>query len=69
LAEIKRAHTTFDAAETPQKEFGACVLDYERVRTRANAKFDILSRFGMKLDHAMKGTHAPTFKASRRAMT
>ena len=42
--------STFDTSET-QKSFGVCVIDYEQVQARVNAKYDawqrdILSRFG-----------------------
>ncbi|KAI0292242.1 cytoplasmic dynein heavy chain 1 [Multifurca ochricompacta] len=67
LTEIKRARATFDTTET-QKEFGVCVVDYEQVQARVNAKYDawqrdILSRFGVKLGNAMKEMHASILKA------
>ncbi|KAH9983281.1 cytoplasmic dynein heavy chain 1 [Russula compacta] len=67
LIEIKRTRATFDTTET-QKEFGVCVVDYEQVQARVNAKYDawqrdILSRFGVKLGNAMKEMHASILKA------
>ncbi|KAH6880862.1 cytoplasmic dynein heavy chain 1 [Coprinopsis sp. MPI-PUGE-AT-0042] len=67
LTEIKKARTTFDTSET-QKSFGACVIDYEQVQSRVNAKYDawqkeILGRFGVKLGNAMKEMHAQILKA------
>ncbi|KAH9487400.1 Dynein heavy chain, cytoplasmic [Psilocybe cubensis] len=67
LTEIKKARTTFDTSET-QKSFGVCVIDYEQVQARVNAKYDswqrdILSRFGVKLGNAMKEMHASILKA------
>ncbi|KAI0259332.1 cytoplasmic dynein heavy chain 1 [Gloeopeniophorella convolvens] len=67
LTEIKRARATFDTTET-QKAFGVCVVDYEQVQARVNAKYDawqrdILSRFGVKLGNAMKEMHAAILKA------
>ncbi|KAI0055925.1 cytoplasmic dynein heavy chain 1 [Artomyces pyxidatus] len=67
LTEIKKARSTFDTTET-QKAFGVCVIDYEQVQSRVNAKYDawqrdILSRFGVKLGNAMKEMHASILKA------
>jgi len=67
LTEIKRARTTFDTAET-RKEFGVCMVEYEQVQARVNAKYDawqrdILSRFGVKLGNAMKEMHAAILKS------
>ena len=67
LTEIKKTRSTFDTSET-QKSFGACVIDYEQVQARVNAKYDtwqkdILSRFGVKLGNAMKDMHAQILKA------
>jgi hypothetical protein len=44
-----------------------CVVFYEQVRARVNAKYDawqldILSRFGVKLGNAMKEMHASILK-------
>ncbi|EIM91855.1 cytoplasmic dynein heavy chain 1 [Stereum hirsutum FP-91666 SS1] len=67
LTEIKKTRSTFDTSET-QKSFGVCVIDYEQVQARVNAKYDawqrdILSRFGVKLGNAMKEMHASILKA------
>ncbi|KAF8959823.1 cytoplasmic dynein heavy chain 1 [Flammula alnicola] len=67
LTEIKKARSTFDTSDT-QKSFGVCVIDYEQVQARVNAKYDswqrdILSRFGVKLGLAMKEMHASILKA------
>jgi hypothetical protein len=67
LTEIKKARSTFDTTET-QKTFGVCVIDYEQVQARVNAKYDawqrdILSRFGVKLGNVMKEMHASILKA------
>ncbi|KIJ14883.1 hypothetical protein PAXINDRAFT_169564 [Paxillus involutus ATCC 200175] len=67
LTEIKKARSTFDTSET-QRSFGVCVVDYEQVQARVNAKYDawqrdILSRFGVKLGNAMKEMHAAILKA------
>ena len=58
LTEIKRTRSTFDTSET-QKSLGVCVIDYEQVQARVNAKYDswqrdILSRFGVKLGNARR---------------
>ncbi|KAJ8587100.1 hypothetical protein M405DRAFT_742471 [Rhizopogon salebrosus TDB-379] len=67
LTEIKKTRSTFDTSET-QHTFGVCVVDYEQVQARVNAKYDawqrdILSRFGVKLGNAMKEMHASILKA------
>lgn len=67
LTEIKKTRSTFDTSET-QKTFVVCVIDYEQVQSRVNAKYDawqrdILSRFGVKLGNAMKEMHAAILKA------
>ncbi|KIJ38518.1 hypothetical protein M422DRAFT_258888, partial [Sphaerobolus stellatus SS14] len=67
LTEIKRTRSTFDTSET-QKSLGVCIIDYEQVQSRVNAKYDawqrdILSRFGVKLGNAMKDVHALITKA------
>ncbi|KAJ7210662.1 dynein heavy chain [Mycena haematopus] len=67
LTEIKKTRSTFDTSDT-QKSFGVCVIDYEQVQAKVNAKYDawqrdILSRFGVKLGNAMKEMHASILKA------
>lgn len=68
LTEIKRTRSTFDTSETQKSLGGVCVIDYEQVQARVNAKYDswqrdILSRFGVKLGNAMKEMHASILKA------
>ncbi|KAF8610057.1 hypothetical protein BDV93DRAFT_517252 [Ceratobasidium sp. AG-I] len=67
LIEIKRTRQTFDNSDT-QRSFGVCVIDYEQVQARVNAKYDswqrdILQRFGVKLANEMKEMHAAITKA------
>ncbi|KZS90334.1 cytoplasmic dynein heavy chain 1 [Sistotremastrum niveocremeum HHB9708] len=67
LSEIKKARSTFDTSGS-SKSFGVCVIEYEQVQARVNAKYDawqrdILSRFGVKLGNAMKEIHASILKA------
>jgi len=67
LTEIKKTRSTFDTSDT-QKSLGVCIIDYEQVQSRVNAKYDawqrdILSRFGVKLGNAMKDIHALITKA------
>ncbi|QRW27158.1 dynein heavy chain, cytoplasmic [Rhizoctonia solani] len=67
LTEIKRTRQTFDNSDT-QRSFGVCVIDYEQVQARVNAKYDswqrdILQRFGVKLANEMKEMHAAITKA------
>ncbi|KAI6118603.1 dynein heavy chain, N-terminal region 1-domain-containing protein [Pisolithus croceorrhizus] len=67
LTEIKKTRSTFDTSET-QRSFGVCIVDYEQVQARVNAKYDAwqrdtLSRFGVKLGNAMKEMHAAILKA------
>jgi hypothetical protein len=67
LTEIKKARSTFDTSDT-QKSFGVCVVDYEQVQSRVNAKYDswqkeILNRFGTKLGTVMREMHAAILKA------
>jgi len=67
LTEIKKARSTFDTSET-QKSFGVCIVDYEQVQSRVNAKYDtwqrdIMNRYGAKLSVAMKEMHAAILKA------
>jgi len=67
LTEIKKTRSTFDNSDT-ERSFGVCVIDYEQVQARVNAKYDawqrdILSRFGMKLGNAMKEMYAAILKA------
>ncbi|KAH8825148.1 dynein heavy chain, N-terminal region 1-domain-containing protein [Flagelloscypha sp. PMI_526] len=68
LTEIKKARSTFDTSDTSKSFGGVCVIDYEQVQSRVNAKYDswqkdILNRFGIKLGNAMKEMHASILKA------
>ena len=61
LTEIKKTRSTFETSDT-QKSFGVCVIDYEQVQARVNAKYDawqgdILSRFRVKLGHVVTEMH------------
>lgn len=67
LAEIRRTRATFDNSDT-QRSFGICVIDYDQVQSKVNAKYDtwqrdILNRFGTKLGAAMREVHAAVAKA------
>lgn len=67
LTEIKKTRSTFDTSGT-QRSFGVCVVNYEQVQARVNAKYDawqreILSRFGVKLGTEIKEMHAAILKA------
>ncbi|KAJ2904975.1 dynein heavy chain, partial [Coemansia aciculifera] len=61
LLEIKRARSTFDNSETAKYIGAHCVVDYEQVQAKVNAKYDswqreILNRFGARLGSAMRDT-------------
>lgn len=67
LAEIRRTRATFDNSDT-QRSFGICVIDYDQVQSKVNAKYDtwqrdILNRYGTKLSAAMREVHAAVAKA------
>jgi dynein heavy chain 1 len=67
LTGIKKSRATFDTSES-RKSFGVCVIEYEQVQSRVNAKYDawqkdILVRFGAKLGNAMKDLHSSILKA------
>ncbi|PWN49680.1 cytoplasmic dynein heavy chain 1 [Violaceomyces palustris] len=67
LAEIRRTRSTFDNSDS-QRSFGICVIDYDQVQSKVNAKYDtwqrdILNRFGNKLGTAMREVHAAVLKA------
>ncbi len=67
LAEIRRTRATFDNSDS-QRSFGICVIDYDQVQSKVNAKYDawqrdILNRFGTKLGAAMQEVHAAVAKA------
>ncbi|KAF9042285.1 cytoplasmic dynein heavy chain 1 [Panaeolus papilionaceus] len=68
LTEIKKARSTFDTSETSKSFGGVCIIEYEQVQSRVNAKYDawqreILVKFGGKLGNAMKEMHAAILKA------
>ncbi|KAJ2638163.1 dynein heavy chain [Coemansia sp. RSA 1286] len=59
LLEIKRARSTFDNSETAKFIGAHCVVDYEQVQSKVNAKYDgwqreILNKFGQMLGQAMR---------------
>ncbi|KAJ2643448.1 dynein heavy chain, partial [Coemansia sp. RSA 1694] len=59
LLEIKRARSTFDNSETAKYIGAHCIVDYEQVQAKVNAKYDswqreILNRFGARLGSAMR---------------
>ncbi|KAJ2744465.1 dynein heavy chain [Coemansia sp. BCRC 34301] len=61
LLEIKRARSTFDNSETAKYIGAHCIVDYEQVQAKVNAKYDswqreILNRFGARLGSAMRDT-------------
>ncbi|KAJ1955335.1 dynein heavy chain, partial [Linderina pennispora] len=61
LLEIKRARSTFDNSETAKFIGAHCIVDYEQVQSKVNAKYDnwqreILNKFGQKLGQAMRDT-------------
>ncbi|PWZ01334.1 cytoplasmic dynein heavy chain 1 [Testicularia cyperi] len=67
LAEIRRTRATFDNSDS-QRSFGICVIDYDQVQSKVNAKYDtwqrdILNRFGTKLGANMREVHAAVAKA------
>ncbi|EPQ28904.1 uncharacterized protein PFL1_03705 [Pseudozyma flocculosa PF-1] len=67
LAEIRKTRSTFDNSDS-QRSFGTCIIDYEQVQSKVNAKYDawqrdILNRFGSKLGVAMREVHAAVLKA------
>ncbi|KAJ2157684.1 dynein heavy chain [Coemansia sp. RSA 552] len=59
LLEIRRARATFDTSETVRHIGAHCVVDYEQVQSKVNAKYDgwqreILSKFGQRLGQAIR---------------
>ncbi|PIK60017.1 putative cytoplasmic dynein 1 heavy chain 1 [Apostichopus japonicus] len=67
LTEIRQSRTTFDNAET-RKEFGPIVIDYGKVQSKVNMKYDswhkeILSKFGNRLGSEMAEFHAALSKS------
>ncbi|XP_071963522.1 cytoplasmic dynein 1 heavy chain 1-like [Antedon mediterranea] len=67
LTEIRQARTTFDTAES-RKEFGPIVVDYGKVQSKVNMKYDtwhkeILSKFGTMLGNEMTEFHSSLSKS------
>ncbi|KAJ2558174.1 dynein heavy chain [Coemansia sp. RSA 1933] len=61
LLEIRRARSTFDNSETVKYIGAHCVVDYEQVQSKVNARYDswqreILNKFGQRLGQAMRDT-------------
>uniref|UniRef100_A0A6Q2XKD4 Cytoplasmic dynein 1 heavy chain 1 n=1 Tax=Esox lucius TaxID=8010 RepID=A0A6Q2XKD4_ESOLU len=67
LVQIRKARGTFDNAET-KKEFGPVVIDYGKVQSKVNLKYDswhkeVLSRFGQMLGNNMQDFHSQISKS------
>ncbi|KAL1257320.1 hypothetical protein QQF64_010564 [Cirrhinus molitorella] len=67
LVQIRKARGTFDNAET-RKEFGPAVIDYGKVQSKVNLKYDswhkeVLSKFGQMLGNNMQDFHAQISKS------
>ncbi|XP_034530779.1 cytoplasmic dynein 1 heavy chain 1 [Notolabrus celidotus] len=67
LVQIRKARGTFDNAET-RKEFGPVVIDYGKVQSKVNLKYDswhkeVLSKFGQMLGQNMQDFHAQISKS------
>ncbi|CAH7685017.1 dynein heavy chain, N-terminal region 1-domain-containing protein [Phakopsora pachyrhizi] len=67
LSEIRKTRSTFDNSESSQ-DFGVCVINYEQVQAKVNAKYDmwqkdVLVRFGSKLGAAMRETYGAVTKS------
>ncbi|PIA14754.1 hypothetical protein COEREDRAFT_46106 [Coemansia reversa NRRL 1564] len=59
LLEIKRARSTFDTSETAKLIGAHCMINYEMVQSKVNAKYDnwqreILNKFGQRLGAAIR---------------
>jgi len=68
LIEIKKARSTFDTSEKMRMMGKCCVVEYEQVQSRVNAKYDmwqreLMSRFGNKLGGVMRETYGLVMKA------
>ncbi|KAH9824444.1 dynein heavy chain, N-terminal region 1-domain-containing protein [Melampsora americana] len=62
-----KTRSTFDNSESLQ-DFGVCVIHYEQVQAKVNAKYDmwqkdVLVRFGSKLGAVMRDTHTAITKS------
>ncbi|KAJ8394229.1 hypothetical protein AAFF_G00048120 [Aldrovandia affinis] len=67
LVQIRKARGTFDNAET-KKDFGPVVIDYGKVQSKVNLKYDswhkeVLSRFGQMLGNNMQDFHSQISKS------
>ncbi|XP_028677485.1 cytoplasmic dynein 1 heavy chain 1 isoform X2 [Erpetoichthys calabaricus] len=67
LVQIRKARGTFDNAET-KKEFGPVVIDYGKVQSKVNLKYDswhkeVLSKFGQMLGQNMQDFHSQISKS------
>uniref|UniRef100_A0A8C5Q446 AAA+ ATPase domain-containing protein n=1 Tax=Leptobrachium leishanense TaxID=445787 RepID=A0A8C5Q446_9ANUR len=67
LVQIRKARGTFDNAET-RKEFGPVIIDYGKVQSKVNLKYDswhkeVLSRFGQMLGQNMTEFHSQISKS------
>uniref|UniRef100_A0A5F7ZPZ3 Cytoplasmic dynein 1 heavy chain 1 n=1 Tax=Macaca mulatta TaxID=9544 RepID=A0A5F7ZPZ3_MACMU len=67
LVQIRKARGTFDNAET-KKEFGPVVIDYGKVQSKVNLKYDswhkeVLSKFGQMLGSNMTEFHSQISKS------
>uniref|UniRef100_A0A8C3ASK7 Cytoplasmic dynein 1 heavy chain 1 n=1 Tax=Cyclopterus lumpus TaxID=8103 RepID=A0A8C3ASK7_CYCLU len=67
LVQIRKARGTFDNAET-RKEFGPVVIDYGKVQSKVNLKYDswhkeVLSKFGQMLGQNMQDFHSQISKS------
>ncbi|TRY83561.1 hypothetical protein DNTS_016270 [Danionella cerebrum] len=68
LVQIRKARGTFDNAET-RKEFGPVIIDYGKVQSKVNLKYDswhkeVLSKFGQMLGNNMLDFHSQISKHS-----
>ncbi|XP_056446392.1 cytoplasmic dynein 1 heavy chain 1 [Gadus chalcogrammus] len=67
LVQIRKARGTFDNAET-RKEFGPVIIDYGKVQSKVNLKYDswhkeVLSKFGQMLGQNMADFHSQISKS------
>ncbi|XP_077125303.1 cytoplasmic dynein 1 heavy chain 1 isoform X2 [Ranitomeya variabilis] len=67
LVQIRKARGTFDNAET-RKEFGPVIIDYGKVQSKVNLKYDswhkeVLSKFGQMLGQNMTEFHSQISKS------
>uniref|UniRef100_A0A3P9LB23 Dynein, cytoplasmic 1, heavy chain 1 n=1 Tax=Oryzias latipes TaxID=8090 RepID=A0A3P9LB23_ORYLA len=67
LVQIRKARGTFDNAET-RKDFGPVIIDYGKVQSKVNLKYDswhkeVLSKFGQMLGQNMQDFHSQISKS------